>query len=258
MSNATSPEPSGARSVAPVTSAWHRFSAAAPAGDDLPTDVAIYGSDIPDEATLRLLGNLDGKRILDLGCGVGHAAIAFAQQGAKVIAVDPSAEQVAAGKEAAEEAKARVEFHQADMADLAFIRADGLDAVFSAYAFTEVVDLNRVFRQVHRVLRSESPLVFSLPHPTFTMFDPTAEDPLRLARSYFDRDTTTWTRGDRDVVDQRRTIGDVFTALLRANFRVDQILEPEPRPSSRRSARWSDLMHHVPATVIYRARKLGI
>jgi hypothetical protein len=60
------------------------------------------------------------------------------------------------------------------------------------------------------------------------------------------------------VVDHRRTIGDVFTALHRTNFRVDQILEPEPRPASRHSDRWTDLMHLVPATVIFRARKLGI
>jgi SAM-dependent methyltransferase len=256
MSNDTSP----ATSDAPLatTPAWQRFTSAAPAGDDLPTDVAVYGGDIPDEATLRLLGNLDGKRILDLGCGVGHAAIAFARQGAKVLAVDPSADQIAAGKDAAEAAKARVEFHQTDPADLAFIRADGLDAVFSAYAFTEVADLNRVFRQVHRVLRSESPLVFSLPHPTFTMFDPTADDPSRAARSYFDREPRTWTRAGKDVVDHRRTIGDVFTALLRANFRVDQILEPEPRPGGHRGPHWTPLMQSVPATVIFRARKLGI
>ena len=255
MSNDTSPAPSDAN-LAPAR-AWERFTSAAPAGDDLPTDVAVYGSDIPDEATLRLLGNLEGKRILDLGCGVGHAAIAFAKQGAKVLAVDPSAEQITAGKDAAEAAKARVEFHQTDPADLAFIRADGLDAVFSAYAFAEVADLNRVFRQVHRVLRSESPLVFSLPHPTFTMFDPTADDPTRAARSYFDREPRSWTRSGNEVVDHRRTIGDVFTALLRANFRIDQILEPEPRPGHR-SPHWTPLMQTVPATVIFRARKLGI
>src|SRR4029450_13534101 len=101
-------------------------------------------------------------------------------------------------------------------------------------------------------------LVFSLPHPTFTMFDPAAADPLRIARPYFDRGTTTWARGEQEVVDHRRTIGDVFTALLRTNFRVDEILEPEPRPSTRRSARWTDLMHVVPATIVFRARKLGI
>ena len=236
---------------------WQRFSVAAPAGGDLPTDVAVYGADIPNESTLKLLGNLQGKRILDLGCGVGHAAIAFARQGAKVLAVDPSAEQVAKGKETAEAAKARVEFHQGDLADLAFIRADGLDAVFSAFALAEVTDLNRVFRQVNRVLRPEAPLVFSLPHPLFALFDPDGDDPRRVVRSYFDRDTRTWTNGNDEVVDHHRTISDVFTGLHRTNFRVDHLLEPEPPTSVRRSRHWTDLMELVPATLVIRARKIG-
>ena len=42
---------------------------------------------------IRLLGAVRGKRVLELGCGTGEAAVAFAQQGATVIGVDGSAEQ---------------------------------------------------------------------------------------------------------------------------------------------------------------------
>ena len=41
---------------------------------------------LSDRRELRLLGDVRGKRVLDLGCGTGAAAIAFAQQGAVVIA----------------------------------------------------------------------------------------------------------------------------------------------------------------------------
>jgi predicted RNA methylase len=47
-------------------------------------------NDTPTERELRLLGDLRGKRVLDLGCGTGSAAIAFAHQGAMVIALDAS------------------------------------------------------------------------------------------------------------------------------------------------------------------------
>src|SRR3546814_19330294 len=57
-----------------------RFSVAAPAGLDLPTDVVTYGPDVPREATLKLLGNVEGKRILYRGSGAGHHAIALAKQ----------------------------------------------------------------------------------------------------------------------------------------------------------------------------------
>jgi 2-polyprenyl-3-methyl-5-hydroxy-6-metoxy-1,4-benzoquinol methylase len=244
--------------VRPALATWHRFTSAAPSGEELSSDAAVYGADIPTEAQLRLLGTLEGKRVLDLGCGAGRASVAFARQGAKVIAVDPSNRQLDRAREAAEEAEVKVELQQAELAELAFVRADAIDVVFSAFALAEVVDLDRVFRQVHRVLKPECQLVFSLPHPSFTMFSPTAEQPLTVQRRYHDPALVTWYHGDDEVVDRPRTVQSVFTSLSRANFRVDAILEPEVPEEALRSHQWADLMRCVPATIVYRARKLGI
>jgi 2-polyprenyl-3-methyl-5-hydroxy-6-metoxy-1,4-benzoquinol methylase len=249
------PAPTG---PGPAPAGWHRFTAASPLGDRLPTDVASYGADIPSEPALKLLGNLDGKRVLDLGCGAGHSSVAFAKQGAKVIAIDSSATQVAAARRAAEEAEVRVELHEGDVAELAFLRKDTIDVVFSAYALTEVADLNRVFRQVHRVLKPESPMVFSIPHPAFLMLDPTAPDPLRIQRPYHSATPTRWDRGDESVTDVPRTLADVFVSLTRANFMVDTLLEPAPTGDTHRSAQWAPVMDWVPPTLILRARKQGI
>jgi cyclopropane fatty-acyl-phospholipid synthase-like methyltransferase len=40
-----------------------------------------YGPDIPNERAYRLLGNVEGKRVLELGCGGEQASIALAHQG---------------------------------------------------------------------------------------------------------------------------------------------------------------------------------
>jgi 2-polyprenyl-3-methyl-5-hydroxy-6-metoxy-1,4-benzoquinol methylase len=244
--------------VRPALATWHRFTGAAPSGADLSTDVAVYGADIPTESTLRLLGTLEGKRVLDLGCGAGHAAVAFARQGAKVIAVDPSSDQLDQARQAAEAAEVRIELQQAQLAELAFVRADAIDVAFSAFALAEVADIDRVFRQVHRVLKPECPIVFSLPHPAFTMFAPTADPALVVQRRYHDPAPVVWYHGDDEVVDHSRTVSSVFTSLTRANFRVDAIVEPEVPDEALRSQSWADLMRCVPATIIYRARKLGI
>ncbi len=237
---------------------WSRFTAAAPAGASLPTDAVTYGADIPNEAELKLLGPVDGKRILDLGCGAGHNAIALARQGAKVIAVDESADQIAAARESCEREGVKIELHHASLAELAFVRADTIDACFSAYGLAAVADLDRVFRQVHRVLRPEQHLAFSLPHPAFAVVDPGNPDPLRVRRSYFDPAPIAWSGVSGATPDLPRTIQELATSLFRANFRLDMLLEPEPDPAGSRSPHWAEAMRWLPPTLILRARKLGI
>jgi SAM-dependent methyltransferase len=235
-----------------------RFSVGAPAGRSLPTDAVTYGPDIPGEATLRLLGSIEGKRVLDLGCGAGHNAIALARAGAKVIAVDPSADQIGAAREACEREDVKIELHHAPLAELAFVRADTIDACISVYGLATVEDVDRVFRQVHRVLRPELPLVVALPHPAFAMVDPTEAD-LRIRRSYWESAAVTAV-GDEWAprADVPRTIAQLFTSLHRANFRIDTVAEPEPAGTGPRSPFWLDAMAKVPATLIVRARKQGI
>lgn len=240
----------------PADTGWHRFTTAdAPQGDR--GTVAVYGADLPTEADLRLLGNVDGKRILDLGCGTGHNAVVFAKHGAKVIGVDPSADHLAQARDRADEAGVRVELHQAGLADLPFLRSDSVDAAVSVLALAPVEDLARVFRQVHRVLKPEAPFVCSFPHPAFAMLDPTASDPLRIARAYDQSEPRRWDDGPVSVVDQPRTISEIFTTLHRASFGVDQLLEPTAPRAGHRSAHFADAMRTVPATLIIRARKQG-
>lgn len=240
----------------PADAGWHRFTAAeAPAG--VVGTVVVYGADVPTEADLRLLGTVEGKRVLDLGCGTGHNAVVLATQGAKVIAVDPSADRLAHARDRAEEADVRVELHQAGLADLAFLRSDSVDAAISVLALATVDDLARVFRQVHRVLKPEAQLICSFPHPAFAMLDPTAPDPLRIARPYDQQGPSTWDLDGQEVQDHPRTIGEIFTTLHRSSFGVDQLLEPTASPSGRRSPHFADAMRTVPATLIIRARKQG-
>src|SRR5205807_8290406 len=106
-----------------------------------------------------------------------------------------------------------------------FVRADSIDIALSVYALAEVDDLGRVFRQVHRVLKTGAPLVFSLPHPAGSLL---GDDGLVVRRSYFDRSLVEPGADDTTHTDHHRTIAELVTFLSRANFRVDAILEPEP------------------------------
>ena len=238
--------------------AWDQVAADYVAGMAFPTDVAHYGSDIGTEADFRLLGDLRGKRVVELGCGAAQNSIAFAKQGAIAIGVDASAEMLAIGRRLCDREEVRVELRQGDVADLAFVRADSVDLVFSSCAFGFVEDLSRVFRQVHRVLRTGAPLVFSLAHPAYHMIDgDDPEQPPRIRRSYFDHTPRQRTSYGATFTVYHHTIGDLHTSLTRASYSVDTILEPQPVAGGPRSDRWQEAFRYVPRTLIIRARKLG-
>jgi SAM-dependent methyltransferase len=191
-----------------------------------------YGPGLPDDAELRLCGDVAGKRVLELG-GRGGAALAFAARGAKAIVVEPDNDVLGQVRQGASELSAggeeiRVECHLGEPADLGFATSASVDLVFSAGILSEIDDLPRLLRQVNRVLKADAAFVFSMRHP----FGAIVQGTTIVARY-----------GDRG-----RTISELFMALNRANFRVDVLAEPEPLGEAAA----------VPPALIVRARKLGL
>ncbi len=191
-----------------------------------------YGPDVPDDGELRLCGDVTGKRVIELGVSPATNAIALARAGAKAIAVDPDAGRISAGRAAAEAEGVRVEFHTAALGELGFATSASIDLVVAAGSLHETDDLSRVARQVHRVLRPEAPFVVTVPHPILAML---GEQPETIGRAYGQPPS--------------RGVGELFTALSRANFRVDVIQELFPVGRA-------DAL--VPIVLVLRARKLGV
>jgi len=223
-----------------------------------PADLVSYGPNVGTEEDFRLLGDLKAKRVLELGCGAAQRCVAFARQGATVIGVDFSAEMLDAAKRLCEREGVRVELRQSDLADLAFLRNDSVDLVFSAYALSYGRDLERVFRQAHRVLKAGAPLVFSLRHPVYDMVDDTdVQRAPVVASSYFDRSPATQHRGGEIVEIHHHTLADLLMGLVRSGYRIETVIEPELADGA------GHLAHHpafryVPRSLIVRARKEGL
>ena len=147
-----------------------------------PLEYVELGPGVGADVDRRLLGDIEGRNVLVLGCGAGHGAVGLAKRGARVTAVDRSAEQLASGREMAEAEEVVTAFRQAELADLAFIQADQMDIAVSVHALSFVHDLDRVFRQVHRVLKQGAHFVISVPHAATLCSDPV--DPRRTTRRW--------------------------------------------------------------------------
>ena len=216
---------------------WTRYTTAGPTGASRPDDFVELGPDHTDGLDRRLLGEVNGLRVLDLGCGAGRSAVALARQGARVVAIEADQIEVDRVRTAADIAEVHVEVHQGDLAELAFLPADSFDAIVAVHSLAAIENIGRVFRQAHRLLRIDRPIVMTLPHPAALMTD---DGSTELVRNY----GSDAPLGEGEHLTYPHTIGDVFTQLTRANFRVDTIIESA-----------SDTA--VPKSVVFRARKTG-
>jgi SAM-dependent methyltransferase len=235
---------------------WERLAARHAAHVPKDRDLIDLGPSLPTDAVARLIPRVDGRRVLDLGCGPGHNAVAAARQGAHVIAVDAAEAMIAHARALADECGVRVEWRVGDLAELAWLRADSIDVALAVGVLAHVEDLDRALRQTHRVLRTGGVLVFDHPHPMALCVsrELAAEGALPLGRyevrrSYFDRTPIEVDHDGETVLVHPRPVSSILGALGRAGYAIDVFLEPEPFDAT--------VEPMLPSHVVIKARKLG-
>jgi SAM-dependent methyltransferase len=178
-------------------------------------DSNLYNAQYERPATLSLLGEVRGLRVLDAGCGPGVYAEWLAVRGAEVLAFDASAAMVRLA---------------ADLGQPLTFAPDGaFDLVLSALALDFVADWDAVFGEFHRVLAPQGQLVFSVNHPLHDAVDFATEN-------YFAAEAVTvWygSLGGVGVPTWRRPLDAIIAPLLLASFTLERLLEPEPTEAFR-------------------------
>jgi len=96
------------------------------------------------------LGEVRGKRVLDLGCGHGMAAVVLARRGAAVTAVDLSAGYLAEARNRAHANHVAIDFVKADAEKLPFV--DGAFDVIWGSAILHHLHVERAARELFRIL----------------------------------------------------------------------------------------------------------
>ncbi len=118
---------------------------------------------IENRFALESMGDLRGKKVLDLGCGAGETSVYFALQGADVDACDISAGLIGLADRLAEKFGVIVRFKTADSAALPY--PDGqFDYVFGNGVLHHV-ELAATAQEVRRVLKSGGRAIFIEPLP---------------------------------------------------------------------------------------------
>jgi SAM-dependent methyltransferase len=219
----------------------------------------IWGPEGWQESELGLLGEVAGRRVLEIGAGAGQCSRWLAGQGAVVVASDLSIGMLRTGvtlNQRVTDSRLAVPLLQCDALELPF--ADGaFDAVFTSYgAVPFVSDSVGLVREAARVLRPGGRFVFSTTHPFRWAFpDDPGPGGLTVNQSYFDRTpyVEAGPDGEATYVEHHRTLGDRVRDIAAAGLVLVDLVEPEwPERNEETWGGWSPLRGRLfPGTAIF-------
>jgi 2-polyprenyl-3-methyl-5-hydroxy-6-metoxy-1,4-benzoquinol methylase len=123
---------------------------------------------LENQFILRRMGPLAGKRLLDIGAGLGESSVYFALQGARVTTVDISPQMVETALSLGRKFGVELEGLVSGVEDLN-LPAESYDIIYIANTIHHVHDRASLFAQMSRALR---------PGGMFFSYDPLAYNPL--------------------------------------------------------------------------------
>ncbi len=209
---------------------------------------------------LEMLGDVNGKRILDLACGQGELAQMLARRGARVLGVDASPSLIESARTRAGE---HARFMVGDVRTLEALDIGPVDAGVCVLALMNIDRIDAVLRGVGALLRPGGRFVCVILHPAFrqpgrTSWGWVREDDCQIqerrVRAYLSEEpcevvmnpgavsagetpitTTTWNRPLQHYVRAIADAGMVIDAI--EEWASRRISQPGPRAAAENLAR---------------------
>ena len=208
------------------------------------------------EAELRVLGDVAGLDVLELGCGAAQWAIALAQDGARVTGLDLSPEQLGHARELVAAAGVRVALVEAAAEEVPLPDAS-FDIVLSDHGATTFADPRGWMPECARLLRPGGLLAWCAATPWLEACWPLdAEHPgTELVRDIFGMQAFAEQDG---LTNFLLPYGETHALLRKHSFVLEDLLELRPSAgatSSYRDATDRAWARRWPMEALWRARR---
>jgi SAM-dependent methyltransferase len=188
-------------------------------GDDLSDPVA--------QCVLALVGDVRGKRVLELACGQGRVARELAHRGAVVVGADLSRALLARarGRE-----QLGIDYVEVDVTAPHALAGESFDAVVCHFGLSDIDDLAGALTTVARVLRPGGPFVFSIVHPCLPGWGDQTPSSWPPGRGYY---AEGWWKAENEgfrskVGSNHRTLATYLNGLVEHGLALDRVAEPAP------------------------------
>jgi ubiquinone/menaquinone biosynthesis C-methylase UbiE len=256
-----------------VAAAWNNRNAEQWA-EDVQAGFDLYRELYTLPAFLEFMPPVDGRKVIDLGCGEGSNTRLFAKLGGSMTGVDLSEEMIRRAQQAEDREPLGIRYEVGSFNELSAFGDGQFDGAVSTMALMDGPDLPAALRASHRVLKVGATLCFSVLHPCFvTPALRWLEDGqggfrgLQVGR-YFDKapfvEHWRFKRPGADAVRPfevprfPRTLSDYVNAVTAADFRIVKLGESRPSEDLAREHPWLNRWYrHAPLVLFVAAVKEG-
>lgn len=176
---------------------------------------------------------LQGKKVLDLGCGYGwHCKFAAEQGAAQVLGLDLSEKMIAEARK--QNADAAIEYRVCGIEEYDYPE-NQWDCAVSNLALHYIENIEAVFQNVHKTLKPKGVFLLNMEHPVFTagvgqdwQYDEDGKPLYWPVDDYFLPGKRRTKFLGCDVVKQHHTLTQILMGLLENGFALQAVEEAQP------------------------------
>lgn len=208
---------------------------------------------VDEPALFRLLGDVSGKQILEVGCGLGELCKALHANGAAIRGIDMSSNMINEAKKRNPTLSEQFEVSAIE----SYRSTQSFDIIISAMALHFVPDVNALFQKVFNLLVEGGVFIFSQRHPVRTCHPGSGQQENSdgwYINDYFSEGARDFIWLGHEVHNYHRTISSIFNALAKNDFMVLEVCEPQPIHDSAESERLKEC-NRIPAILTFKCQK---
>ena len=229
---------------------WNKM---APAYEAFTSDNNSYSNTIEWPCIQKMLPDIKGKSVIDLGCGSGRYTFLLEDAGPrKLTGVDISDEMLRIAREKAEKRGSSAKFVKGDLND--FVPDDQYDVVFSSTMSHYIVDLFPLFANIYDMLSYKGICIISVMNPIYS-----AHYPLKKGAQVGVRPGNVvqpWYNGDEELEEllnysYHHTFSDYINAIIHNGLSILEMQEPLPPGTERQGAS----LLEIPSYLIIKLQK---
>jgi len=205
----------------------------------------------------ELIGNVQGKNILDLGCGDGNYGRELLDKGAEAYTgIEGSKNMSNLAIEKLSGTNSKI-IHQ-DIVDSNF-GVEKYDLVLSRLVLHYIVDLTSLLQKIERSMIRNGYFVCSLEHPVITScydaYHSKAKRKNWIVDNYFTSGERVNTWNGKDVIKYHKTLEEYWSLFKQSNFDIIEIRESKPIESNFEDINDFQRRNRIPLFIFFKLMK---